>query len=249
MGIKGLCTILILHASLFAMEGQKPVLQRAYSEFKNLVSSSKSESSLPEFSLVSSQSSSEPLLTRSTSSTLFDEDALRISNILLQYGVDSINQYDRAQYAILEKNKADFLDALDKIPTQELKDALNLQWITLCEEGPYNKYSTSARPANDALLEIAIIQAAQEIWKEIDEYRKLQKKIVPYLDLAIIRSLEDISKSSTSDKSSQKKSDVIHTYIPLKPSANTIKSSIINEGSILKCSNMKKEKDKKTASP
>ncbi len=97
------------------------------------------------------------------------------------------------------------------------------------------------------LADLECKRAAIQIWQEILENRSSQRR-VPLLDLTVIPLFED---SSSSDSSSSQKPTVVHTAVLLKPCAqNTLKEAgCINTGFRLRSSNMKKEKDKKTASP
>jgi hypothetical protein len=242
MRIKGLFIFVLLNISLLSMEGKKPVLQReekkpalqrALSGLKNLISASKSESSSPEFSIASSPPNSEPQLARSRSSTLSEEETLRISGYLYELGFGPVNQYDRAQHAILDNNRPKFLDALSKLPKEnlELQETLHRYWkIYRDGKEPQSGIFVLAKPENDILLNEAILQAAKEIWHEIEQSPPLvitlqtnQRRVrLPPLDFthlpqkgsSIVRTLtesDQTASSSSSTVSSPSKSTIIKT--------------------------------------
>lgn len=237
MSIKALVTLVLLNISLVSMD--KPILRRAISGIKKLISPSNSES-LTESSPSSSSTDSEPPLSSSTSSTLSQEDSLRISGFLYKLGIDSVNQYDRALNAILDNNKPDFLDALSQLPEEnlEIQETLHRYW-KIHKEGkePKSGIVTQAKPENDILLNREILQAAQEIRQEIEQTApflitpqiKHRRFSLPPLDFSALphkvflipttlaESDQTLSSASSSPASSPSKSTVIKTVLISSP--------------------------------
>lgn len=237
MKIKALFTLVLLNISLVSMD--KPILQRAISGIKKLISTSNSES-LTESSQSSSSTDSEPPLSSSSSSTLSQEDTLRISGFLYKLGVDPVNHYDKALNAILDNNRHDFLNALSKLPEEnlELQETLHRYW-KIHKEGkePKSEIVTQAKPENDILLNREILQAAQEMRQEIERTAPLlitpqikQRHLsLPLLDFSALphkgsliprtlaESDQTTSSASSSPLSSPSKSTVIKTVLISSP--------------------------------
>lgn len=235
MGVKELFILFLLAHYCFAMEEkkEKPLLERATSGFLAKIGAKKLKE-LPKELAVSSSSSE------------YDtQDQLRISNYLSSAGFNFAFDYQSFINAILDRDSDTFNTIIKKIEDPETKTKLCGFYGQLYQEVPTTPLPKRPSIDSELLTEKEYKNAAEQLWQEIRE-TKSQGPRVPLLDLTLLHIGDDSSESSSSQKAT-----VIHTAIPLKPSAQQSVKEVasINTGYRLKSSNMKKEKNKETVSP